>query len=288
VPFLASALTFDALLAAVPFLLLLLVGLTALAQAMAGAAALGTGPVDPNELFHRFLPPHETAAGADPFAVIERILTRITERRSQISLVAVPAFVWFSTRLFAGVRTALNEIYDVSVRPSRPRHPVIAYLRGKLRDAGMVLATLLLFLGNTAVTASLAYGESRGALVAPHLRFWVTWLGRLMGEGLAFAFQLVLFYVVYRYASLRRIPGRIALIASVFSAVCFEIAKRLYGLYLAHIASFESMSGDGQVGAVVLFVLWVYYTAIVFLVGGVVAEMWDLRTMQTQQRGRLD
>jgi membrane protein len=202
--------------------------------------------------------------------------------------VAVPAFVWFSTRLFAGVRTALNEIYDVSVRPSRPRHPIIAYLRGKLRDAGMVLATLLLFLGNTAVTAGLAYGESRGALVAPHLRFWVNWLGRLTGEGLAFAFQVVLFYVVYRYASLRRIPGRIALIASVFSAVCFEIAKRLYGLYLAHIASFESMSGDGQVGAVVLFVLWVYYTAIVFLVGGVVAEMWDLRTMQTQQRGRLD
>jgi membrane protein len=288
VPFLASALTFDALLAAVPFLLLLLVGLTALAQTMAGAGALGTGPVDPNELFHRFLPPHETAPGADPFAVIERILTRITERRGQISLVAVPAFVWFSTRLFAGVRTALNEIYDVSVRPSRPRHLVIAYLRGKLRDAGMVLATLLLFLGNTAVTASLAYGESRGALVAPHLRFWVTWLGRLTGEGLAFTFQVVLFYVVYRYASLRRIPGRIALIASVFSAVCFEIAKRLYGLYLAHIASFESVSGDGQVGAVVLFVLWVYYTAIVFLVGGVVAEMWDLRTMQTQQRGRLD
>ena len=287
-PFLASALTFDALLAAIPFLLLLLVGLTALAQAMAGAAALGTGPVDPNELFHRFLPPHVTSPGADPFAVIERILTRITERRSQISLVAVPAFVWFSTRLFAGVRTALNEIYDVSVRPSRPRHPIIAYLRGKLRDAGMVLATLLLFLGNTAVTASLAYGESRGALVAPHLRFWVTWLGRLTGEGLAFVFQVVLFYVVYRYASLRRIPGRIALIASVFSAVCFEIAKRLYGLYLAHIASFEGISGDGQVGAVVLFVLWVYYTAIVFLVGGVVAEMWDLRTMQTQQRGLLD
>jgi membrane protein len=280
-------LTFDALLAAIPFFLLLLVGLTALAQAAAGTS-LGTGPADPNQLFHRFLPPHDTTPGADPFALIERILTRITERRGQISLVAVPAFVWFSTRLFAGVRTALNEIYDVSVRPTRPRHPVVAYLRGKVRDAGMVLATLLLLLGNTAVIAGLAYLESRGAEVAPQLRFWVSWLGRLLGEGLAFGFQVLLFYVVYRYASLRRIPGRIALIASVFSAVFFEVAKRLYGLYLTHIASFESVSGDGQVGAAVLFVLWVYYTAIVFLVGGVVAETWDLRTMQTQQRGRLE
>jgi membrane protein len=271
----------------VPFLLLLLVGLTALAQALA-AGALGTGPVDPSYLFHRFLPPHDTSAGADPFAIIERILSGITEKRAQISLFAVPAFVWFSTRLFAGVRTALNEIYDVSVRPSRPRHPLIAYLHGKLRDAGMVLATLLLFLGNTAVTAGLAYLESRGAEVAPHLRFWVTSLGRFVGEGLAFGFQFVLFYVVYRYASLRRIPGRIAVIASAFSAVFFEVAKRLYGLYLTHIASLERIPGGGQVGAVVLFVLWVYYTAIVFLVGGVVAETWELRTMQTQQRGRLD
>ena len=270
-----------------PFLLLLLVGLTALAQALA-AGALGTGPVDPSYLFHRFLPPHDTSAGADPFAIIERILSGITEKRAQISLFAVPAFVWFSTRLFAGVRTALNEIYDVSVRPSRPRHPLIVYLRGKLRDAGMVLATLLLFLGNTAVTAGLAYLESRGAEVAPHLRFWVTSLGRFVGEGLAFAFQFVLFYVVYRYASLRRIPGRTAVIASAFSAVFFEVAKRLYGLYLTHIASLERIPGDSQVGAVVLFVLWVYYTAIVFLVGGVVAETWELRTMQTQQRGRLD
>ena len=271
-----------------PFFLLLLVGLTALAQAVAGGAAFGGGAGDPTQLFHRFLPPHDTTPGADPFAVIERVLTRITERRGQVSLVAIPAFVWFSTRLFAGVRTALNEIYDVSVRPTRPMHPVVAYLQSKSRDAGMVLATLLLFLVNTALIAGLAYLESRGAEVAPQFRFWVSWLGRLLGEALAFAFQLVLFYVVYRYASLRRIPGRIALIASVFSAVFFEVAKRLYGLYLAHLASLEGVSGDGQVGAVVLFVLWVYYTAIVFLLGGVVAETWDLRTMQTQQRGRLD
>ncbi len=254
---------------------------------MAGTS-LGTGPADANQLFHRFLPPHDTTPGADPFALIERILTRITERRGQISLVAVPTFVWFSTRLFAGVRTALNEIFDVSVRPTRRRHPVVAYLRAKSQDAGMVLATLLLFLGNAAVVAGLAYLQSRGREVAPHLRFWVSWLGRLLGEGLAFAFQLVLFYVVYRYASLRRIPGRIALIASVFSALFFEVAKRLYGLYLTHIASLESVSGGGQVGAAVLFVLWVYYTAIVFLLGGVVAETWELRTMQTQQRGRLE
>jgi membrane protein len=280
-------LTFDALLAAIPFFLLLLVGFTHLALALAAGTAVDAGGVDPNQLFHRFLPPHSTAAGSDPFAVIERVLNRITEKRGEVSLVAVPAFVWFSTRLFAGVRTALNEIFDVALRPPRQRHPVIAYLRAKYWDARMVVVTLLLFLGNMALTAGLAYLQARESRVAPQFRFLVSTLGRVTGEGLAFLFQLLLFYVVYRFASFRRIPRRIALIASCFSAVCFEVAKRLYGLYLAHIASIEGLSGDAQVGAIVLFVLWVYYTAIVFLLGGVVAETWELRTMQTHQRGIL-
>jgi membrane protein len=280
-------LTFDALLAAIPFFLLLLVGFTHLAQALAAGTAVDAGGVDPNQLFHRFLPPHSTAASSDPFAVIERVLTRITEKRGEVSLVALPAFVWFSTRLFAGVRTALNEIFDVALRPPRQRHPVIAYLRAKYWDARMVVVTLFLFIGNMALTAGLAYLQARESRVAPHLRFLVSTMGRVTGEGLAFLFQLLLFYVVYRFASFRRIPGRIALIASCFSAVFFEVAKRLYGLYLAHLASIEGLSGDAQVGAIVLFVLWVYYTAIVFLLGGVVGETWELRTMQTNQRGIL-
>jgi membrane protein len=266
---------------------LLLVGLTHLAQALAAGAVVDAGGVDPNQLFHRFLPSHSTAAGTDPFALIERVLTRITEKRGEISLVAVPAFVWFSTRLFAGVRTALNEIFDVAVRPPRQRHPIIAYLRAKYWDARMVLVTLLLFIGNTALTAGLAYVQARESQVAPQFRFLLSTMGRVTGEGLAFLFQLLLFYVVYRFASFRRIPGRIALIASCFTAVLFEVAKRLYGLYLAHVASLEGISGDAQVGAIVLFVLWVYYTALVFLLGGVVAETWELRTMQTHQRGVL-
>ena len=60
-----------------------------------------------------------------------------------------------------------------------------------------------------------------------------------MGELLAFAVLGSLFYVTYRYASVRRLPWRTALLASTFTAVLFEVAKRLYGLYLANFASVE-------------------------------------------------
>jgi membrane protein len=279
IPFLASALTFDALLAAIPFVLLLLIGLSHLAQALAGQST-----VDPTALFHRFFPPHVSTPGLDPFAVIERLLVRVSQHRGELSLYAVPAFIWFSTRLFAGVRTSLNDVFDVSARPLPRRHFLLNLLLAKLRDSGMVVATVSLFLANTALSTGLLLLEARGAERAPEMAFFVSSLGRFLGELLAFGFSVSLFYFTYRYASVRRLPWRTALLASTFTALLFEVAKRLYGLYLANFASFEGPSGDANIAAAVLFVLWVYYTAIVFLLGGVVAETWELRRMQQRQR----
>jgi membrane protein len=270
----------------VPFVLLLLIGLTHLAQALQGGVDLGSG-ADPTILFHRFLPAHADTPGQDPFDLFESLLTRITRNRGELSLVAAPAFIWFSTRLFAGLRTSLNWVYDVAARPQPRRHFVIAYLRGKLHDVAMVLATIVLFLLNTVMTAGLAFIQSRGAAVAPEFRFFVSTLGRLLGELLAFSFLISLFYLVYRYASDRRLPAKTALMAAGFAAVAFELAKRLYAWYLANVASLSGPSGDANVGAAVLFVLWIYYTALVFLLGGVVAETWELRQIQTRQRAIL-
>jgi membrane protein len=274
-------LTFDALLASVPFILLLLIGLTLLAQAVI------QGPeVDTVQLFHRFLPPHSALPDRDPFGVIEGLLTGITRNRGQLSLYAAPAFLWFSTRLFAGIRTSLNDIYDVSLRPPPPRGFIVAYLLDKLRDATMVVGTVVLFLANTLLTTGLTVVQARGAETLPQFGFFVSTLGRFLTEFLAFGFSVSLFYITYSYASVRRLPWKTGLLAATFTALLFELAKRLYALYLANFATLD-VGGDANLGAIVLFILWVYYTAIVFLLGAVVAETWELRKMLERQRAIL-
>lgn len=290
IPFLASALTFDALLAAVPFVLLLLVGLTLLVQYLAGGPEVG-----PTYLFHTFFPPHSSDE-ADPFRVVENLFVGIAENRGQLSLVAIPTFIWFSTRLFAGIRTALNDVFDVTLRPTRRRGGVVGfisgYLRAKGRDVAMVVACLLLVVANTALTTGFTYLQSRGAAVVerelPALSFFVSAAGRWSGEVLTLLFSVALFFIIYKYASIRRLPWRTALLAAVFAAVAFELAKRLFALYLANFASLRAAAGDANIGALILFVLWIYYTALVFLLGGVVAETWELRKMQRRQRAILE
>jgi len=272
----ASALTFDGLLAAIPFILLLFAGLARVLQGLAG-----TGPIDPQELFERFLPPHAQGPG-DPFQTVEIILGRVTQIGQSLTLVALPLFVWFSTRLFAGIRTSLNAIYDVSLRPSR-KNFLLQYLLAKVRDLGMVVMTLVLFLGNTILTTGFAIVHTfRTAQTGPRT---ATLSERLVSEGLGFGFLLILFYLLYRYASMRRVTWQAALVAATFMAIAFEIAKRLFALYLRGATGYGTMSADASTGAVILFVVWLYYSALVFLLGGVVAETWELRALQRIQRG---
>ena len=243
-----------------------------------------TGPVDPQQLFERFLPPHNTAPGADPFATVEAILARLTRAGRSLSAVAVPLFLWFSTRLFAGIRTSLNNIYDVSVRPPRG-HFLVLYLRAKLRDLGMVLMTLVLFLANTVLTLGFALLQAYSRSSGVEAGMLVSTLERWVGEVLGFSFLIALFFLLYRHASLRRPTWQAALVAASFMAVAFEIAKRLFALYVRSAAGYGTAAADASVGAVILFVIWLYYSALVFLLGGVVAETWELRAMQRAQRG---
>jgi membrane protein len=112
----------------------------------------------------------------------------------------------------------------------------------------------------------------------------VSTVGRLFTELVGFAFSVSLFFLIYRFASPRRMSFTSVLIASTFSAFGFEIAKRLYGLYLARsVLPGSAFGGGAQLGALVLFVLWVYYMAVVFLIGGVVAERWEALRLQRRQ-----
>ncbi len=271
-PFLASALTFDALLAAIPFLLLVLVALTHVAHLSPRSSAQ-----DLQQLFQRLMPP-TGSDGEGPFAAVEKFFLGLTRARGTISLYAIPLFVWFSTRLFASIRTSLTLVYDVP-RRSTGQHFIIGYLLGKLRDAVMVVLTVSLIIANAVLSGGLKIIGARGQELisaVPALGFFVSGLGYVVTQVVAFGFSVLVFYLVYRHASPRRLPRRAALAGSLFTAVLFEFAKRAFGWYLHNLAVVNRFSADANIGAVILFVLWLYYTALVFLIGAVVAETWDL------------
>jgi membrane protein len=247
IPFLSSALAFDFLLTAIPFVAVLLATVGYLVQHQ-----IATHQVNVHELLQRFLPADATA-----FERVEDALDRLVAARGRLTLVGVPLFLWFSTRLFGGLRAALNEVFDTDER--RP-WPV-----AKLLDLAMVLVAGVLLVANAYLTTVPGLGANVEALA----------LGTL------------LFFLIFKFLPSRQIHWRTGLVASLFCAVASEIVKRLFALYVARFATLSHLASDANVVGFLLFLLWIYYTAYVFLLGGEVAETYDLMRMRRLQRVQL-
>lgn len=252
IPFLAGALSFDILLTAIPF-----VGLVLAVVGYLVEYQLAIHQLNVHELLERFLP--ESSGGEQgTFGFIERALSDlVAARRGHLTLLAAPLFLWFSTRMFGGLRAALNEVFDTEENRSWPV--------AKLTDLAMVFVVGALFLANA---------------------FTSTNPGILSQLG-SFVFGTLLFFVIFKFLPSRRIYWRTGVVASVFCAIAFELAKRLYALYVARFVTFDRVASDANLVGFLLFILWIYYTAYMFLLGGEVAETYDLMRMRRQQRVRL-
>ena len=251
IPFLASAVSFDILLTAIPFVGLVLAVVGYLVEYQFAIHQLNV-----HELLQRFLP--ESSEGStDRFGFIERALGDLVVRRGKLTMLAAPLFLWFSTRMFGGLRAALNEVFDTE--ENRP-WPV-----AKLTDLAMVFVGGALFLANAFASTGRGVEAQLGTLL----------------------FSTVLFFLIFKFLPSRRIYWRTGLVASLFCAVGFEVAKRLYTLYVSHFVTLDRAASNANLIAVLLLLLWIYYTAFVFLLGGEVAETYDLMRMRRLQRVRL-
>ncbi|OLC88661.1 MAG: hypothetical protein DMD38_04320 [Gemmatimonadetes bacterium] len=251
IPFLASAVSFDILLTAIPFVGLVLAVVGYLVEYQFAIHQLNV-----HELLQRFLP--ESSEGStDRFGFIERALGDLVVRRGKLTMLAAPLFLWFSTRMFGGLRAALNEVFDTE--ENRP-WPV-----AKLTDLAMVFVGGALFLANAFASTGRGVEAQLGTLL----------------------FSTVLFFLIFKFLPSRRIYWRTGLVASLFCAVGFEVAKRLYTLYVSHFVTLDRAASSANLIAVLLLLLWIYYTAFVFLLGGEVAETYDLMRMRRLQRVRL-
>ncbi len=251
IPFLAGALSFDILLTAIPFVGLVLAVVGYLVQYQ-----LAIHQLNVHELLERFLP--EASGGeTGTFGFIERGLADLVARRGHITVLAAPLFLWFSTRMFGGLRAALNEVFDTE--ENRP-WPI-----AKLIDLAMVFVSGTLFLANAFASSTPGF----------------------FSQLLSLVLSTLLFFVIFKFLPSRRIYWRTSVVASLFCAVAFEIAKRLYALYVARFVTFDRVASDANLIGFLLFILWIYYTAYMFLLGGEVAETYDLMRMRRLQRVRL-
>jgi membrane protein len=162
-----------------------------------------------------------------------------------------------ATTVLSALQTALDQIWrsGTLVKPG-----VWGWLRARFLSLGFILALGFLLLVSLTVSTALAGVQHR---VAQGHGLLISLIG-----GLDFLMSIsvvaTLFAVIFRFMPARRLPWQWALIGGALTAILFELGRWLIGLYLAHSTQ---PSAFGAAASFVALLVWLYYTAQIFLFG---------------------
>jgi membrane protein len=261
VMFLASGVSFNLLLAVVPFVLLLVsVSVLLLGNTPDGAADAAVGFLD------RLLPAKDWSEGDHVRGTI-REMARVS---GSVTLYSAIGFIWFSTRVFSSMRSVFVKTFDVE----RER----GIVHGKLFDIACALVAAIAITAYGSLSAYMLAATTRGVGVLAQLGVRESVMGPLeyaFGRLIAFLLVVLLCYAAYRVIPNRPIPARTAWIGSLTTSVLFEIARTGFGFYVRTLS--PSSLYTGTIATLVVVTLWTYYASLIFIIGAEVAHVMEQR-----------
>lgn len=254
--FMASAVAFSIIVAALP-LLLLAVGITGYVL-----SAQVADPVEGTVSAIVGLFP-QGAGDGNVAGIVRGIVEGVVDQRSGFTLLGALLFVWLATRLVGTLRVVLRQVFRVE----KDRGVV----HGKLFDILVVVVGALLITLNLGVTVAFGAALRRGGEALGMDGGALGFMDAAAGHLLALASIWALFLVVYRYLPAQRIPWRIAMVGATFAALAHEALKLGFSWYATSVADYTSAWGNLSTVGVLFF--WIYYEAVVFILGGEVAHV---------------
>jgi membrane protein len=181
-----------------------------------------------------------------------------SDKRGLAASVGVITLVVGATSVFGELQNALEKIWQtpLPVREVGWWH----YIRGRVLSVGMVLGVGFLLLVSLVASAALAALGGWLGTFLPQLQIVLPMLDLL----LSFGMTVVLFAMIYKYVPRESIPWSDVWIGAVVTALLFTVGKSLIGIYLGK-SSFNS--AYGAAGSLIVLLLWIYYSAQIFLLG---------------------
>jgi len=198
--------------------------------------------------------------GFEAAAVVQDLIKSVSKPGAGAIASAVGLFTLLlgATSVFGELQSALNRIWRV---PEPARHGSLFNLvRTRLLSFGMVL-----FLGFL-LLLSLSFGTFLSSVGQWSNHWFSGWQTVLQFANFLVSFlaNACIFAMIYKFMPRARIAWRDVGIGAAVTAFLLEISKLLIGFYLGRSSVASSF---GAAGSLVLFLVWVYLSAQIFLLG---------------------
>ena len=196
--------------------------------------------------------------GPQAAAQVEALLARAHRPEAGIvaTAISIVTLLLSADTALVELKSGLDEIWSL---PGVPRAWYWDYLRTRLLSIGLILVLGFLLLASLLFSAGLGALEtlSRGIII-------VGVVLRSASALISFGLAVLLFATVYKVLPSVRLAWRDVAAGALITAVLFTVGKYAISVYLG---SSTVASTYGAAGSVIVVLLWVYYSAQVFLLG---------------------
>ncbi len=189
-----------------------------------------------------------------------------TQRPSGILSGALTLVVFFlgASSVFTELRSALNQMWDAPVKGSGF---VTDLIRQRAFAFGMTIAAGLFLLVTTALSVTLSVFERR----------FGTWLPvsplllEALNMGASICILLALFALIFRLVPDVRLPWKPLFLGAAITTVLFTAGRAALDVYFV-----KTVVGSvyGAAGSLVVMIVWVYYSAQIFLLGAEITKVY--------------
>jgi membrane protein len=196
--------------------------------------------------------------GEEGAKAIEGMLAAVSEPKEGILATVIGVFVLLlgATTVFGELQNALDRIWRAPARESASG--LWRALRAKLLSLGMILGMVFLLMISLVLdTVVQALGKMWGT---DALKVLVQAVNVVVGFGLT----TTVFAMIYKLMPRAKIEWHDVWVGAAVTALLFTVGKFLIGLYIGRSAVASSF---GAAGSLVVVMIWVYYSAQIFLLG---------------------
>jgi len=245
------------------FTLLSIAPLMIIAVAIAGAV-LGQSAA----LGQALLMVQETM-GSGAAEAVERWVTQASDSGMAASLVGFALALYTASRLTTQLRVALNQVWNVDERQAEGfKASVTGYVRRRVFAFVLVLASGPLLLAVFASRTLIAWLKRAIFPDAP----WMAPLVDLSQLAFSLASVALVSAVVFKVVPDTCVGWRAASRGALLTSLLFNIGNWLVGLYLSHAAVGQAY---GAAGSVMVVLLWLYFSAQMFLFGAELTQVYS-------------
>jgi membrane protein len=174
------------------------------------------------------------------------------------AIVSLGVLVIGATTVLGELQNALDRIWRAPAL--KKATGVWGFARSRLLSIAMILCVAFMLVVSLVVSAALAVLG----------RWWGEWfrgweiLAHVLDLAASFGLMTVLFALIYKIVPSVSIQWRDVWVGAAVTSLLFAVGKVLIGIYLG---KSDITSGFGAAGSLVLMMVWVYYSAQIFLIG---------------------